>query len=67
MSDVSRTTYREERDRDFRVVFFLAYPLFFVGALAGRLLPRGAAYAGRRGSVFAEASAAAYRTLPYAF
>ncbi|WP_420391942.1 hypothetical protein [Acuticoccus sp.] len=70
MSDVFRATARHERVRDFRVTLALTYPFFLASALAGRLSagrPGSAFAVHRRGSVFAEARAAAYRTLPYAF
>ncbi|WP_157961654.1 hypothetical protein [Acuticoccus kandeliae] len=60
-----------KRERDFRVVFIMSFPLFVVGALAERMIPQsrpvGPMPRRRRGSIFAEAKAAAYRTLPYAF
>ena len=67
MSDASRFNTRRGEEREFLVILILAYPFFFVAALIARLLPArdGALY--QRGSVFAEARAAAYRTIPYAF
>ena len=70
MNAAQRGASASERDRDFRLIFCVAYPLFLAAALVARLMPgrRGAsAPRERRRSIFAEASAAAYRTLPYAF
>ena len=70
MSDIAHGSYREGRDRDFRLIFLLTYAIFLVGAAAGRLLPRRrttAFAAARPRSIFAEARASAYRTIPYAF
>lgn len=69
MNTAARTPKTLARNRDFLVIFYLSYPLFLVAALAERLVPRRRATAAlhRQRSVFAEASATAYRTLPYAF
>lgn len=55
-----------ERRRDFWFVFLVSYPLFLVAAIVERVFFARRPGAERR-SVFAEASATAYRTLPYAF
>jgi hypothetical protein len=70
MAIISQTDERHRRERDFRVIFLLAYMIFLVGALVGRMLPhrRVAAFAAPRPrSIFAEARGLAYRSLPFAF
>lgn len=71
MSHMARLhTDQRDRDREFRLIFLLTYPLFLLGAVIARVAPgqpAGPFAAGRQRSIFAEARAAAYRTIPYAF
>lgn len=68
MSEVARVDDRRARDREFRTLVVLAYPLFLAGAVADRLKHGGdGTTLTPRRNIFAEARAAAYRTLPYAF
>lgn len=67
MKDAAYNFVKAGREREFRVVFALCYPLFFVGALVKRTLPRRRHALVEQRSIFGEASALAYRTLPYAF
>ena len=69
MNTAIRTTKTSARKREFLVIFCMSYPFFLMGALAERVLPQQRAMVAmrRRRSIFAEASATASRTLPYAF
>lgn len=62
---------RKADHREFRLIFAATFALFLILALIGRLMPRdrrplGAA-AGPARSVWGEARAAAYATIPFAF
>lgn len=63
----ARARRRQHDALEFRVMIVVTYPGFLVAALAGRLLPRRADEAGRRGSVFKEALNSARTLIPYAF
>lgn len=67
MKTAIRPSAISQRKRDFFFIFLLSYPFFLFAALAERLFSTRSRTAAERRSIFAEASAAAYRTLPYAF
>jgi len=61
---------RRQRDaREYRWVFWIAYPFFLIAAIVARLIPgsRPAAEGKRRQSVFKEAWIAANSSIPFAF
>jgi hypothetical protein len=60
-------TRRRRNEREYRWVFWCAYPLFLAAAVIARLIP-GRRSAGKpRQSVFREAWANANSTIPFAF
>lgn len=69
---MAQAILNDERDNhagdrtEYRVYFFVAYPLFFAAALLGRLLPRSKEQAPRR-SVFHEAADMAHSVIPWVF
>ncbi len=58
---------RRQEERDYRWVFWLAFPLFLVITLISRLNPWRNKVLGPRPSVFREAWVAANSSLPFAF
>ena len=58
---------RRREERDYRWVFWVAYPFFLALTLISRLTPWRGRIAGPRPSVFREAWVAANSTLPFAF
>jgi len=74
MSSVPKTS-RPPRERradaqEFRLIYLASFAFYLVAAIASRLAPWGWASARNRGggrSVFGEARAAAYASIPLAF
>jgi len=60
-------TRRRRDERDYRWVFWCAYPLFLIGAIVARLIPGRKNADHPRHSVFKEARIAANSTIPFAF
>ncbi|WP_088347906.1 MULTISPECIES: hypothetical protein [Rhodomicrobium] len=58
---------RRREERDYRWVFWAAFPFFLAVTLITRLNPWHARPSGHRQSVFREAWVAANSTLPFAF
>ena len=56
---------RKEDESEFRRLVFATYPVFLIAALVMWVLPRSGDQPRR--SVFADAKALAYSTLPFAF
>lgn len=60
-------TRRRRDEREYRWVFWCAYPIFLVAAIIARLIPGTKDKAKPKQSVFREAYAAANSTIPFAF
>lgn len=60
-------TRRRKEEREYRWVFWAAFPFFLAVTIISRLNPFQARAAARRPSIFREAWIAANSTLPFAF
>lgn len=72
MSAHTDQAHRKGDSFEYRALVMVSYPIFFVGAVMGRLMPAGepataGLVMGPRPSVFSEARASAETYVPFAF